>query len=103
MSDEVYTLGMWRVKPGNQARLVAVWKEMGASVEGLAHPPTGQGILVQNVQDETLFYSFGPWRSVEDVQAMRAYPGAAAKMAELIALCDEAMPGTYRVVAKSPP
>ena len=102
MGDEVYTLGMWRVKPGNEESFVAAWKEMGAFFKGLPNPPGAEGILVRSVQDETLFYSFGPWRSAEDIQAMRAHPDTAAKMGKLIALCDEAQPATYRVVARSP-
>ena len=30
---------------------------------------------MRSVEDPALFYSFGPWRSLEDIQAMRADPG----------------------------
>jgi heme-degrading monooxygenase HmoA len=102
MKSDVYTLGVWRVKPGQQERFVATWREVGDFFNGLPNPPSDKGILVQSLQDENQFYSFGPWRSLEDIQAMRANPQTGEVLGRLAALCDEAKPGSYRVVARSP-
>ena len=99
---EVMTLGMWRVKPEQQEAFVSAWKRLGETFSRLPHPPTGKGTLLQSASDPTLFYSFGPWSSLTDIEAMRSNPEAQAGITALKALCTEAVPGAYRVVAKSP-
>jgi hypothetical protein len=101
MQDLVYTLGVWKVKPGQEEEFVAAWKELGGVFAALERPP-GPGTLVQSLSDPALFYSFGPWRQLQDVQAMRSDPRAQAAIQRLISLCTEAMPGTFRVVAEVP-
>ena len=54
MSDEVYTLGAWRVKEGKQAEFIAAWRALGSYFNGLPHPP-GKGTLVQRVDDPQEF------------------------------------------------
>lgn len=98
MFEDVYTLGVWRVKNGKQAEFVEAWKGLGRYFRSLAHPP-GEGTLVQSLDEPQLFYSFGPWRSLEDVQEMRSHPDTPGEIAKLTELCEEARPGAYRVVA----
>lgn len=97
MSD-VYTLGVWRVKQGKQSEFIEAWKEVGLHFRSLPHPP-GEGTLVQSVEDPEQFYSFGPWGSLDDIQAMRSHADTPEVLGKLVALCDEAKPGTFRVVA----
>jgi hypothetical protein len=59
MADEIYTLGMWRVKNGKQDDFVAAWQALGGYFNGLPHPP-GKGTLLQSVDEPQQFYSFGP-------------------------------------------
>jgi heme-degrading monooxygenase HmoA len=101
MLEGVYTLGVWRVKPGSEEEFIASWKRLGRVFASLPHPPSDRGRLVRSVSDPTLFYSFGPWRSEEDVEAIRENARAMEAIRELVALCDEATPGTFRVVAES--
>ncbi len=101
MPDLVYTLGVWNVKAGQQAEFIAAWKQLGEMFGELEHPP-GTGTLIQSVSDTTLFYSFGPWTRLEDVEAMRGNPRTQAAIQRLIALCTEATPGTFRMVAEVP-
>jgi hypothetical protein len=101
MANEVYTLGVWRVKPDQEEAFIAAWKELGDYFLSLPMPP-GQGHLLQSFDDPRLFYSFGPWPSLEAVQAMRANPATPEKIRKLAALCDEATPGGFRLVATSP-
>ena len=101
MDGDVYTLGVWTVKPGKESDFIEAWRSLGSYFYSLPQPP-GPGTLVQSVQDSTLFYSFGPWGSIADIQAMRADPRTASEIGKLVALCDEAVPGTYRVVASVP-
>jgi heme-degrading monooxygenase HmoA len=98
MEASFYTHAMWRVKPGNEEQFIAAWKAMGDAF--LAIPGSQQGTLIQSLTDPTLFYSFGPWNSLEDIQAMRSDPAAQEAMRRARELCEEAMPGSYRVVVQ---
>jgi hypothetical protein len=96
---DVFTLGVWRVREGRESEFVEAWKLLGETFRRLPHPP-GPGTLVQSLDDPRLFYSFGPWRKLEDVTEMRAHPDTPAALGRLAALCDESKPGTFRVVAR---
>lgn len=100
MIGAYYTLGVWRVKEGREADLIAAWKAVGEAFYDLPRPP-GPGTLLRGESDPTLFYSFGPWHQLEDIQAMRSDPRARAAIDRLVDLCVEASPGTFRVVAEA--
>ncbi len=101
MADQIYTLGAWRVKPGKEAEFIEAWKGLGDIFRHLPLPPGGKGTLVQSISDPLLFYSFGPWVSLEAVQAMRQDASAQAGIKKLGELCMEATPGSYRLVAEA--
>ena len=89
------------MKEDRQQEFIATWKELGRVFAGLQRAPVGKGVLVQSITDAELFYSFGPWRSLEDIAAMRADERAKSGIAKLRKLCTEAVPGSFRVVAES--
>ncbi len=101
MEGSVYTLGVWRVKPGREADFIAAWKDLGTLFAKLPMPPGGRGTLVQSITDPLLFYSFGEWPSTQAVQAMRQDTGAQAGIRRAADLCTEATPGSFRVVAEA--
>ena len=96
-----YTLAVWRVIPGQEAAFIEAWKGLSAIFRQLPHPPTDIGTLVQSLSDPTLFYSFGAWRSFDDIQAMRTDAQAQEGIRKLREMCTEAMPGGYKVVAEA--
>jgi len=96
-----YTLALWHVKGGKEEEFVEAWKGLSDYFIGLPNPP-GEGTLVRSVEDPRLFYSFGPWRSFEDIQRMRSDPRTQEMIGRLAALCEEAKPGTFRVVMTAP-
>jgi hypothetical protein len=98
MSNDVYTLGVWRVTDGKQAEFVTAWQGLGRYFNGLPHPP-GKGTLLQSVDEPQQLYSFGPWRTLEDIQEMRSQPETSQEIGKLMDLCEEGRPGTFRVVA----
>ena len=101
-TGDAYTLAIWRVKEGKEEEFVEAWKgDLAAFFLGLPNPP-GTGTLIRSVEDPQLFYSFGPWRSLEDIQQMRSDPRTPEMMGKLAALCEEAKPGAFRVVATAP-
>lgn len=101
MQEVMYTLGVWKPKPGQTEEFISAWKALGQIFSELPHPP-GTGTLIQSLSDPNLFYSFGPWKSLEDIQSMRADPRAQAGIQRLVDLCTEATPGSFRVVAEAP-
>jgi heme-degrading monooxygenase HmoA len=102
MEDQTtYTLALWHVKEGREAEFVQAWKSLSDYFLNLSNPP-GTGTLVRSVEDPALFYSFGPWGSLEDIQRMRSDPRTPEMIGKLSALCEEAKPGTFRVVMTTP-
>jgi hypothetical protein len=98
VADEVYTLGVWRVKDGKQSEFIAAWQALGRYFRSLPHPP-GTGTLVQSVDEPQQFYSFGPWRTLDDIQEMRSRSDTASEIGKVMDLCEEGRPGTFRLVA----
>lgn len=99
---QVYTLGRWVVHPGREDEFVAAWKDLASVFASLEHPPPpGSGTLVRSLDDPTLFYSFGPWDDPAHVAEMRAHPQARERIGRLVALCSEATPGGYEVIARA--
>jgi quinol monooxygenase YgiN len=96
MAGEFYTHALWRVKEGKQEQFVEAWKTLAQVFMKL--PGTGQGTLIQSISDPALFYSFGPWESVDAIEAMRRDPDALRAIQDLRELCEEATPGSYRLV-----
>lgn len=94
----IYTLGTWRVKDGKQGEFVEAWKGLGRYFRSLPHPP-GEGTLLQSLDDLQQFYSFGPWRTLDDIREMRHHPDTPTEIGKLMDLCEEGRPGTFRVVA----
>ena len=101
MTEQFYTHALWRVKPGQQEVFVEAWKALGQIFAKL--PGSGKGTLIQSISDDTLFYSFGPWSSLESIEGMRRDADARKGIQRLEELCDEAAPGTYRVVGQVSP
>ena len=102
MEQQPYTLARWMVRSGQEDAFVAAWHELAAYFLALRHPPHW-GTLLRSVDEPRLFYSFGPWPSLETIAAMRADPRTPSAIARLTDLCDEADPGTYVVAAASGP
>ena len=100
MDERPYTLARWQAKGGRETELIEAWKALGDFFLRLPHPPPGKGTLLQSVDDPTLFYSFGPWESLEAISEMRAHPDTPAAIDRLVELCEEAAPGTFQVVAE---
>lgn len=98
MSEQVYTLGAWRVKEGNESEFVAAWKAVGRYFRSLPHPP-GEGTLLQSLDEPQQFYSFGPWSSLDDIEEMRNRPETPDQLGKLMELCEKGRPGAFRVVA----
>ena len=97
VSEQAYTLAMYRVKAGREDAFISAWDELAGTFKSLPNPPLW-GTLIRHRADRMLFYSFGPWRSAGDVAAMRESAEAGAAFARLRELCEELTPGDYELV-----
>ncbi|MEX2552407.1 MAG: antibiotic biosynthesis monooxygenase [Actinomycetota bacterium] len=101
MNGDFYTHAMWRVRPGSEEEFERIWREELAPAFR-AVGPDATGTLIQSLQDSQLFFSFGPWASLEEMERARSDPEARRAIAKLLALCDEASPGAYKLVLRIP-
>lgn len=97
MTEPIYTHTQWRVQPGQAEAFIGAWSSLAKAFLSLPEAPIF-GTLLRSQEDPHLFYSFGPWLRLEDVEAMRAHPGVLAAYAQVKGLCIETCPGAYRVV-----
>jgi quinol monooxygenase YgiN len=95
--EQAYMVSSWRVSAGQEEAFRAAWLELAAVFVGSQNPALF-GVLLQHETDRSLFYSFGPWNSMADVEAMRRSPEAQDAFLRVTALCDEAQPGAYHLV-----
>jgi hypothetical protein len=101
MMEGFYSLGPLRAKPGKEGELLAAWQALCDGFAQLDHPPVGNVTLVQSTTEPSLHYSFAPWRTLEDFQAMRSDPRLQEGFRKLADCCTEFIPGVHRVVGKS--
>lgn len=99
MEEIFYTHAEWKVKPGHEAEFIKAWEELARVFSNLAGRPLRR-TLIQSWADPSLFYSFGTWKSMDDIVAMRLDPQAQAAFQKIIGLCREAgTPSACRVIA----
>lgn len=95
---EIYTVGIWAVKAGREEEFVAAWRAMGEAT--IAEFPAAHGRLLRDVGNPSRFVSFGPWESLEAVDAWRASAPFQEGVARIRELLDAFEPGTYEVSAE---
>ena len=66
----VYTSGRWRVSPGHEAEFIEAWQDLASQTK--RDFPASTATLLQDRDDPTLFLSFGPWESSEQIDHWRA-------------------------------
>ena len=98
---QLYTHGRWVVKEGQQERFQAAWQELAewtnANVEGAVG---GEARLLQDLDDPRLFYSFGPWETLEAIQAWRGADGFQERVGRVRELLDSFEAHTLRLVVQ---
>ncbi|HLM07421.1 MAG TPA: antibiotic biosynthesis monooxygenase family protein [Blastococcus sp.] len=65
----VYTLGIWTVRPGAEDDFVAAWREMANNTT--ADFPSATAMLLHDRDRPNLFISYGPWRSLAEIESWR--------------------------------
>ena len=96
---QLYTHGRWVVREGQQERFQAAWQELAewtnANVSGAVG---GEARLLQDLDDPRRFYSFGPWDSLEAIEAWRASDGFQQRVGRVRELLESFEAHTLRLV-----
>lgn len=99
-SKEIYTLGIWKVKPGKEKELIKEWTKFAnwsrKNVSG-----AGQAYLLQDENDSLRFISFGPWDKESSIQLWRETNEFKNFVAKVKDLCDDFQPNTLRIASVS--
>jgi heme-degrading monooxygenase HmoA len=66
----VYTVGLWKVKSGEEAAFVSAWRDM-ATATATEYAGTS-AVLLRDRDTPNLFISAGPWDSLEQIGGWRA-------------------------------
>lgn len=94
----VYTVGVWRVKPGRETDFVNAWDDLARWTVESGFESTGT--LLRDRAEPGRFVSFGPWPSAEDVEEWRGSAGFVERLAALQGTLESFEPGTYDVVLR---
>lgn len=99
-TKEIYTLGIWTVKPDKEKEFIKEWTEFAnwtrKNIAG-----SGQAHLLQDEKNPLRFISFGPWSNESTIQQWRESNEFKNFVAKVKNLCDEFEPNTLKVASVS--
>ena len=78
---DVYTMGTWTAKDGEEDEFIAAWEEFvrwGSSLPG-----SGTLRLTRDLTNPLTFVSFADWDTIENVRAWKSTPEFKRRMAEV--------------------
>ncbi len=101
-NSSIFTLAVFRVSSDNQKAFIAAWNALCSAFLQLPQPPATNMTLIQSTENLEVFQSLGAWHSLEDVQAMRVNLEIVLLMNAMVALTDQAQPGTFKVIGVVP-
>jgi hypothetical protein len=97
MKDEFYTFTYWKVKENNVEEFLHIWEKDFASVF-IRLNPYSKITLLQSLENPNIYYSFGPWTNLEQMQSSRANENYRSVLSRLISLCSETRQGSFKNV-----
>jgi heme-degrading monooxygenase HmoA len=65
----IYTLGDWTVKPGREEELVEAWRHV--AMQTAADFPAPTATLLRDGDQPNRCISYGPWPSLDEIEAWR--------------------------------
>lgn len=89
---EIWTLGRWVTKPGQEEAFADAWREMAEWT--LGEFPGSVGTLLRDRERRNVFFSFGPWRDLEQAETWRAMPGFGERVRRIRELLEDFEPHT---------
>jgi hypothetical protein len=97
MKDRFYTLSVWKVRSNEEVEFKAAWRDLAKKFSELPNPPI-RGTLLQSLEDPLLFYSFGPWESLDAIQTMLQDPESILEIDRITNLCQKVTMGAFHLV-----
>jgi quinol monooxygenase YgiN len=98
MEKELYSLGIWNVKPGCEKDFISEWSLFAEwSVEAIEGG--GKARLLQDETNPQRFISFGAWKDMETMQRWRNTDEFKAFVTKVKTLLVDFQPNTLHVVA----
>ncbi|KAA3438236.1 antibiotic biosynthesis monooxygenase family protein [Rufibacter hautae] len=98
MQENYYTHALWHVKEGKAEEFLVAWKKFAHSLSQVPNSPSVRGTLIQSITDPLVFYSFGPWETLEDIHTMRNNEKVKLAFTEIVELCQDTKPAHYKTV-----
>lgn len=96
-----YTHGRWVAKEGREAEFQAAWEELAEwTARNIPGAVGGEARLLQDIENPRLFYSFGPWQSLEAIEAWRASAGFQERVGQVRELLEAFEAHTLDLVAQ---
>ena len=65
----IYTPGIWTVKPGREDDFVEAWRDLATRTQ--SDFPGAQAVLMRDRDTPNRFASTGPWQSMDQIQRWR--------------------------------
>lgn len=97
---QLFTSGDWLVKEGKEVEFVEAWRGLAewttANTRG-----AGWATLLRDRDDPRRFLSFGPWQSLEAIEAWRSSEGFQERVGRMRELLEDLRPRTLDVVAEA--
>lgn len=97
--SQPYTSGIWTVKPGSEEQFIAGWSELAAWT-GREVPGSMWAKLLRDTGTPNRFISFGPWQSLDAIEAWRSHPGFRERVQGIRELLESFEPSTLELVAE---
>jgi heme-degrading monooxygenase HmoA len=95
MNDDFYSFNLWKIKDGNEQEFLDIWEnELAKTFVELN--PYSKATLVQSTDSPNIYYSFGPWIKLDELQAARSSKDYRSAVSKLVSLCDIAKSGSFK-------
>ena len=95
MNDEFYTFNLWKIKDGNLNEFLHIWEKELAQVF-IKLNPYSKITLIQSLDNPNIYYSFGPWIKLSQMQASRSNENYRSAISKLVSLCDISKSGSFK-------
>jgi heme-degrading monooxygenase HmoA len=97
---EIYTFGVWTVKPGMEKDFINEWTQFAnwtsKNIDG-----ADKAYLLQDEKNPSRFISYGPWDKTSTIDRWRQSEEFRAFVTKTKALCDNFEPNTLKLVSAS--
>ena len=95
MNDEFYTFNLWKIKDNHIEEFLHIWEKELAK-EFIKLNPYSKITLIQSLDNPHIYYSFGPWIRLDQMQAARSNENYRLAISKLVSLCDLSKSGSFK-------